>query len=112
MSAGICLYPGDEAELLLRNQESRPFETLSLVAPVPKFHVSANLLHNCEHRLDHVRAGQRLVQLQRDVKPSRQSIPADDRRVVGVTKRPFNPGDCCPRQDAVSLFRQRGISNV
>src|SRR5437868_4990238 len=38
--------PCDPAELLLRNQESRPNPTLPMVAVVPAFHVSTNPLHN------------------------------------------------------------------
>ena len=61
--------PDDAAELLLRHQQSRPHPALPLVAAVPALHVLTNLLHNRERRLDHVRAGQRLAQLHRNVEP-------------------------------------------
>src|ERR1035438_8649570 len=61
--------PGDSAELLLRNQEPRPYPALPLVATVPAFHVLANLLYNRERRLDHIGAGEGLPELRWDVKP-------------------------------------------
>ena len=60
---------GDLTELFLGNQKSRPDPAFPLVAAIPALHVFANLLHNRERRLDNIGAGQRLAQLQRDVKP-------------------------------------------